>query len=172
MSRISQRPMRVEEVLVPCQPLRMEISLDSSSEASRMETLEQEQNHETLKEENKEFHDAQEGKEQDKTQELKLSKTQQKRRAKKLHRLGRRLQNQQNKTTAVHTVQVNEEENDVVKGNDLQERENFAGKNGFLSWVEAEDCVKDKILGNYAIQLVEIDTKDKQPIQPKINHYQ
>ena len=69
-------------------------------------------------------------------------------------------------------MQVNEEENDVVKGNDLQERENFAGKKGCLSWVEVKDCVKDKISGNYAIQLVEIDTKDKQPIQPKINHYQ
>ena len=69
-------------------------------------------------------------------------------------------------------MQVNKEDNDVVKGNDLQERENFADKNGFLSWVEAKDCVKDKILGNYAIQLVEIDTKDKQSIQPKINHYQ
>ena len=51
-------------------------------------------------------------------------------------------------------------------------RESFAGKNGLLSWVDAKDCVKDKISGNYTIQLVEIDTKDKQPIQPKINHYQ
>ena len=59
MSRISQRPMRVEEVLVPCQPLlRMEISLDSGFETPRMETLEQERKHETLEEENKEFHDA------------------------------------------------------------------------------------------------------------------
>ena len=137
-----------------------------------METLEQERKHESLEEENKEFHDAQEGKEQDKTQELKLSKTQQKRQDKKLHRLEMRLQNQQNKTTAVHTVQVNKENYDVVEGNDLQERESFAGKNGFLSWVDAKDCVKDKISGNYAIQLVEIDTKDKKPIQPKINHYQ
>ena len=38
--------------------------------------------------------------------------------------------------------------------------------------MDAKDCVKDKISGNYTIQLVEIDTKDKQPIQPKINHYQ
>ena len=73
---ICQEPMRVEEVLAPCQPLRMEISLDSNSETPRMETLEQERKHESLEEENKEFHDAQEGKEQDKTQELKLSKTQ------------------------------------------------------------------------------------------------
>ena len=119
MSRISQRPMRVEEVLVPCQPLRMEISLDSSSEAPRMETLEQEQNHETLKEENKEFNDAQEGKEQNKIQELELSKTQQKRQARRLHWLRMRLQNQQNKNVKVQTVQVDETKNKTDKEDDL-----------------------------------------------------
>ena len=68
--------MRVDEILVPCMPLQMEISLDGSSKTLRMKTLEKEQKHETLKEENEEFCDAQEGKEQNKTRELELSKTQ------------------------------------------------------------------------------------------------
>ena len=75
-SRINRRPMRVEDIPIPCMPLWMEISLDGSFETLRMETIEGKQKHETLKEENKEFHDAQEVKEQNKAQELELSKTQ------------------------------------------------------------------------------------------------
>ena len=71
--------MEVEEILVPCKPLQMEISLDSSFKTPRIETLEQEQNHQTLEEDHKEFHDAQEGKEKNKTREPELTKTQQKR---------------------------------------------------------------------------------------------
>ena len=82
-----------------------------------------------------------------------------------------RLQNQQNQTTIVHTMQFNETKNEAFKEDDLQERENFTDKNGFLSWVGAKDCVKDKLTGCYAIQLIGIDAKEKQPTQPKINHY-
>ena len=42
MSRTSQRPIEVEEILVPCKPLRMEISLDGSFETPRIEIFEQE----------------------------------------------------------------------------------------------------------------------------------
>ena len=82
-----------------------------------------------------------------------------------------RLQNQQNQTTTVHTMQVNETKNEAFEGDDLQEREKFTDKNGFLSWVGAKDCAKDKLIGHYAIQLMGIDAKEKQPTQPKINHY-
>ena len=57
-SRISQRPMRVDAIPVPCMPLQMEISLDGSSKTLRNDKIEEEQNHKTLKEENKEFFDA------------------------------------------------------------------------------------------------------------------
>ena len=50
-------------------------------------------------------------------------------------------------------------------------RENFTDKNRFLSWVGAKDCVKDKLIGYYDIQLMGIDAKEKKPTQPKINHY-
>ena len=62
-----------------------------------------------------------------------------------------RLQNQLNKIAKVQTVQVNETRNGTIKEDDLQERENFTGKNEFLSWVGAHDCVKDKLTGYYAI---------------------
>ena len=65
-----------------------------------------------------------------------------------------RLQNQQNKIAKVQIVQVNETGNDTIEEDDLQERENFTGKNEFLSWVGAHDCVKDKLTGYYAIQLM------------------
>ena len=83
-----------------------------------------------------------------------------------------RLQNQQNKNVKVQTVQVKDETwNDTFEEDDLQERENFTGKNEFLNWVEAHDCVKDKLMGYYAIQLMGIDAKETKPTQPKINHY-
>ena len=69
----------------------------------------------------------------------------------RLHWLWMRLQNQQNKTAKVETMQVNERENDIIKEDDLQKREKFMGKNEFLSWVEAHDCAKDKLIGYYAI---------------------
>ena len=136
-----------------------------------MKTLEKEQKHETLEEENKEFHDAQVGKEKNKTQELEWSKTQQKRQTRRFHRLGMRLQNPQNKTTKVQIVQVNETRNLTIEEDDLQERENFTGKNEFLSWVGAHDCVKDKLTGYYNIQLMGINAKEKNLTQPKLNHY-
>ena len=67
-------------------------------------------------------------------------------------------------------MQVNETKNDAFEGDDLQEREDFTDKNGFRSWVGAKDCVKDKLIGYYAIQLMGIDAKEKQPTQPKKNH--
>ena len=66
-----------------------------------------------------------------------------------------RLQNQQNKNIKVQTVQVNEIGNDTIKENDLQERENFTGKNEFLSWWE----------------LMGIDAKETKLTQPKLNRY-
>ena len=71
----------------------------------------------------------------------------------------------------VQTVQVNKMGNKTDKEDDLQERENVMGKNGFLSWVGVDDCVKDKLTGYYAIQLMGIDAKEIQPTQPKIDHY-
>ena len=53
----------------------------------------------------------------------------------------------------------------------MQEREKSTGKNQFLSWVGAKDCVKDKLMGNYAIQMMGIDAKEAKLIQPKVNHY-
>ena len=61
--------------------------------------------------------------------------------------------------------------NKTYEGVDLQERENFTGKNGFLSWVGANDCFKNKITGYYTTQLMGIDAKEIQLAQPKINHY-
>ena len=128
----------------------MEILLDGSSKTVRIETVEREQNHQTFNDENEEFHDAQEEKEQNKTQKPEWSKTQQKRQTRKLHTLRMRLQNQQNKNVKVQTKQVDEMGNDTFKEDDLQERENFTGKNEFLSWDGAHDCMKDKVMGNYA----------------------
>ena len=82
-----------------------------------------------------------------------------------------RLQNQQNKTTKVQIVQVNETKNKANKENDLQEIENVMGKNQFLSWVGVENCVKDKVTGNYAIQMMGIDAMETKQTQPKMNHY-
>ena len=65
--------------------------------------------------------------------------------------LGMRFQNQQNKISRVQIVQVNEIGHDTIKEDDLHERENFTGKIEFLFWVEAHDCVKDKLTGYYAI---------------------
>ena len=39
-SKINQRPMRIDEIPVPCMPLQMEISLDGSFETPRIETIE------------------------------------------------------------------------------------------------------------------------------------
>ena len=44
-------------------------------------------------------------------------------------------------------------------------------KNEFLPWVGAHDCVKDKLTGYYAIQLMGIDVKETKLTQPKLNHY-
>ena len=55
--------MRADEILVPCMPLQMEISLDGSLETSRKMRIEEEQNHQSFKEENKELFDTQEEKE-------------------------------------------------------------------------------------------------------------
>ena len=60
---------------------------------------------------------------------------------------------------------------ETAKGNDLQKRENITGKNQFLSWVGPKDCIKEKIMGNYAIQIMGIDTMKTKPNQPKIKHY-
>ena len=49
-------------------------------------------------------------------------------------------------------------ENKMDGVNDLQERENFiAGKIEFFPWFCVENCVKDKITGYYAIQLMGVD---------------
>ena len=93
--------MRTDEILVPCMPLQMKISLDCSSKTSRNVEIEEEQNYQTLKEENKEFFDVQEEKEIEEPRELELFKTQQKRQARKLHRGMLRLQNQQNEIVRV-----------------------------------------------------------------------
>ena len=82
-----------------------------------------------------------------------------------------RLQNQQNKNIKVQAMRVNETRNDTIKEDDLQERENFTGKNEFLSWVGAHDCVKDKLTGYYAVQLMEINAEETKLTQPKLNHY-
>ena len=57
-SRTKQIPMRLDEILVSCMPLRMEISLDSNFETSINEKPIKEQNDQTLKEPKKEFYDA------------------------------------------------------------------------------------------------------------------
>ena len=61
---------------------------------------------------------------------------------------------------------------EVQRELDLQEREKLNKKNGILAWVGANDCVKDKIIGDYEIQVMEIDTKEMQQIQLKANHYE
>ena len=68
-------------------------------------------------------------------------------------------------------MQVNEMGNKTEKEDDLQERENVMGKNQFLSWVGAKDCIKDKLTGKYAIQLMGIDALETKPSQTKANHY-
>ena len=68
-------------------------------------------------------------------------------------------------------MQVNEMGNKTDKDNDLLEREKLTGKNQFLSWVGAKNCVKDKIMGYYAIQMMGIVAMETKPSQPKINHY-
>ena len=55
-------------------------------------------------------------------------------------------------------MQVNETRNKENKEDDLHERENVTGKNQFLSWVGAKNCIKDKVTSNYAIQMMGIDT--------------
>ena len=39
------------------------------------------------------------------------------------------------------------------------------------TWVGVDDCVKDKIIENYAIQMMGVDIAKIKPNQPKINHY-
>ena len=68
-------------------------------------------------------------------------------------------------------MQVNEMENKIDEEDDLQERENLRGKNQLLSWIEADNCIKDKVTGNYAIQMMGIDAMETKPTQPKMNHY-
>ena len=68
-------------------------------------------------------------------------------------------------------MQVNEPRSKNNEGDDLQERENIMGKNQFLSQVGAKDCIKEKITGNYAIQMMGVDGVETKPNQPKINHY-
>ena len=85
--------MRADEIPIPCMPSQMEISLDGSLETLSNDKINEEQNHQTIKEENKEFFDAQEEKEPNKTKESKLSKTQKKRQARKLHQVLMRLKN-------------------------------------------------------------------------------
>ena len=79
-----------------------------------------------------------------------------------------KLKNGQHKPIELHIVHVKENvnSNKEIKASLLKE-ENLMGKNEFLSWFGAKDCVKDKIMANYAIQ----DTKEIEPTQPKINHY-
>ena len=50
-------------------------------------------------------------------------------------------------------------------------RETLTCKNQFLSWVGANNCVKDKIMGNYIIQMMRVDVTKTKPRQPKVNHY-
>ena len=57
-------------------------------------------------------------------------------------------------------------------GETCAKRDKLIGQNEFLSWDGANDCVKDKIIRNYAIQLMGIDTKEPKPSQPKVNHYE
>ena len=69
-------------------------------------------------------------------------------------------------------MQVNEPRRiEIDKGEDLHERANIMGKNQFLSWVGAEDCIRENITGKYAIQMMGIDAMDTGPNQPKLNHY-
>ena len=68
-------------------------------------------------------------------------------------------------------MQVNETKTKKNEEDDLQERENLTGKNQFLSWVGANDCVKDKVTGNYVIQMMTVDAMETKPSQPKVNHY-
>ena len=82
-----------------------------------------------------------------------------------------RLKIGQLKPIEIQTMQVNEPRIEIYKGNDLQERENIIGKIQFLSWVGTEDCFKEKITGNYAIQMMGIDAMETKPSQPKVNHY-
>ena len=122
------------------------------------------------KETNKEFHDAQENKELTPQREPKLSRTQQKKLEIQLHRAMLRLIHGQQKLIEIQPVQVKESKMRDEKENDLQERDNVTGKSHFLSWVGAYDCVKDKVIGNYSIQVMGIDTKETKPTQPKVNH--
>ena len=82
-----------------------------------------------------------------------------------------RLIHGQQKPIEIQTVQVNKPRNYTDNNDDLQKRENLMGKNQFLSWVGADDCVKDKVTRNYAIQMMGIDAMETKPSQPKDNHY-
>ena len=68
-------------------------------------------------------------------------------------------------------MQVEESKIGNEEEGDLQERAKKTQKNQFLSWFGANDYVKEKIIGNYAIQVLGFDTKEPKPNQPKINHY-
>ena len=58
-SRISQRPLRPDEMPISCMPLRMEVSIDGDSEEHiNDEPIFYEQASQPPKETNKEFHDA------------------------------------------------------------------------------------------------------------------
>ena len=68
-----------------CPPLRLEISLDGSSKTSMNERIEEEENNQNLKENNDKFYDVYGEEEIEKPKELDFSRTQQKKKAQKLH---------------------------------------------------------------------------------------
>ena len=68
-------------------------------------------------------------------------------------------------------MQVNETRNETYEEDELQERENVIGKNQLLSWVGLDDCIKDKVTGNYAFQMIGINAMETKFTQPKMNHY-
>ena len=75
-------------------------------------------------------------------------------------------ENEQHKPIEGKVVQVNEPRIENNEGDDLEERENQ-----ILSWVGAYDCIKEKILRNYSIQMMGINAVETKPNQPKISHY-
>ena len=68
-------------------------------------------------------------------------------------------------------MQVIETKNKTNNEDDLKERENFTGKNWFLSWVGDEDYHKEKVLGNYAIKLIGSNVMETKQNKLKVNHY-
>ncbi|MCO5560570.1 hypothetical protein L7F22_014185 [Adiantum nelumboides] len=85
----------------------------------------------------------------------------------KIHRRKMLFRNGQQKQVEIPVKQVEET---IETNENLSLKKDFQCKDQYLNEVQAEDCVKDKISGFYALQTTEIDPKPCKNT-PKANHY-